>query len=245
MVGRRDFVGTRVRPAIWIAVVASLVSVSALSVVTALNSEPKVFFVRASGDTTLSTFFADEPMGRDDTLWLTAADGELNWSLVSFNLAGQLRPGDLIREARVQFHVVTSQGTAFPATIVTGRLLKSFSEASTTWDTKPLMGFDTRTATIVKAPPEPGAGIWIDVSKQLHRWHSYGGPSNFGTVLQLITDSALQLNGTAGASLGLASRENVDYQMPRIQISYAPGPPSLYGYLVESGIADLAMARFE
>ncbi|MGQ0797179.1 MAG: DNRLRE domain-containing protein [Methanobacteriota archaeon] len=229
---------SRSRTVAWVFVALALVSVSAFSVVTALNSPPRTFFARVAGDTTLSTFNADDPQGRETTLTVSRSGGELNWSLIQFNLNGQLRPGDLIKEARVQFHVVSASGADFPATIVTGRLLTSWSENTASFETKPLMAFDTRTATLVRELPEPGAGIWIDVSKQLMRWHSYGGPSNFGTVLQIASD-------VDDATLSFASKENAQYTGPRMQVQYSPGPPSLYGYVLESGILEAAAARFD
>lgn len=229
----------KTRSLAWLLIALALASVSAFTVVTALNSEPRTFFVTVGADTTLSTFYADQPQGRSETLWVSNADGQLNWTLIQFNLNGMLRPGDLIKQARVQFHVVTASGTDFPATIVTGRLLTGWSENSASFKTKPLMAFDTRTATLIKELPAPGAGIWIDVSKQLMRWHSYGGPSNFGTVLQFASD-------VDDASLGFASKENPDQGLqPRMQVQYTPGPPSLYGYVVESGILEVAAARYD
>jgi len=231
-------VGTSVRPAIWVTVVVGLVSVSAFSLVTALNSEPQVFSVVANADTFVSTFEPDVAQGKDHTMWITRADGQLNWSLISFNLGGRMRPGDLVSESRIQLFLVATEGTSYPATIVTGRLLAPFSETTTTFDVKTPMGFDTRTATVVKGDRPAGDAVWIDVSKQLNRWHSYGGPSNFGTVMQLASD-------VNDASIGLASRENTQYDPPRIQVKYNPGPQSLYGYLVETGVDQIVAARFD
>jgi len=216
---------------------------SAFTVVTALNSQPVVFSVQASADTFLSTYYADEPQGSGNTLWVTNQDGQLNWTLLLFNVAGKMRPGDLVTEARVQLTVVAASGSGFPATIVTGRLLTSWNEQTATFETKPLMAFDTRTATLVKNPPAFGDTIWIDITKQLNRWHIFGGPSNFGTVMQISND-------VNDVSIGFGSREDRTQEtvVPRIQVKYTPGPKSLYGYGVDLnlGLVELAAAvRFD
>lgn len=220
-------------------VALSLVSVSALSVVAGLNSQPVVFSVQASADTTLSTFYADEPQGSSDTLWVSNANGQLNWTLLLFNVAGKMRPGDLVTDARVQLFVAAASGSGFPGTIVTGRLLTAWSEQTATFETKPLMAFDTRTATLVREMPQPGDAIWIDVTKQLNRWHIFGGPSSFGTVLMVSND-------VVDMTVGFSSREDrgPDSGVPRIQVKYTPGPKSLYGYgvHVDLGLVELAAA---
>jgi hypothetical protein len=197
-------------------VAVSLIAASAFTVVTALNPQPNVFFANASADTYISTLSRDQPQGGSDTLWISSVDQQESWTIISFNFGGKLRQDMMVSDARIQLTTLSMDGT-FPTTIIAGRVLETWSEATATWDNAPEFGFDTRTATIVKDPRLTGEALWIDVTRILNRWHLFGGPSTFSVVLNISTD-------VDGASLAFASLQNQDFRGPRIQVKYLPIP---------------------
>jgi len=89
-----------------------------------------------------------------------------------------------------------------------------------------MLVFDTSTTVVFSQPPGVGSQVSVDVTKQIHRWHSYGGPSNYGTVL--VMDPAV-----SNAGVGFASRESTSATGPILEVSYKPNPHGIYGYAIE------------
>ncbi len=221
----------------WAILATGLVSASVFAAVQALNSSPITFQVLASADTYVCSDCPTGPHGAAPVLWVTnAPPSAVSWSLVAFNLFGKLKPGDLVVDAKITLTVTSVQGRSWPASIRTGRILTNWSETSTTWTTKPMVVFDTSTTTILQSP-NAGERVQFDVTKQLSRWHSYGGPSNYGTALMMwenVTD----------AGVGFASRENPTQGPPTLTLTYQPGPSSIYSYAATRGDL-LTRARLE
>ena len=216
-----------VKPILWVLASSVLVFVSVAAAVAAFNSQPVTFRVSASADTYLSASAPTEPQGSSATLWVaqSGSDGP-KWTLLGFNLFGKLQPGDLIVDAKILLTTAAVQGDSWPAAVRSGRVLTSYSEANATWATAPMVVFDTSTTVVFSQPPGVGTQVSVDATKQLQRWHSYGGPSNYGTVL--VMDPAV-----ANAGVGFASRENADLAGPVLVVSYKPSPHGIYGYAIE------------
>src|SRR5439155_9342635 len=219
----------------WIAVGASLTTALTLGAVMGFNSPPRTFNVTASGDTYLSSFAPATNFGAANTLWVSSSGGLENWTLIKFDITGRLRLGDVVVSAKMRLTIVDSNAASWPVVLTTGRILTGWQESDTTFSTAPLFSFDTSTATAVgvSGAPSPGAIVSIDVTKQLHRWQSYGGPSNFGTLIKIGPDAAV-------ASIGFASRENSDFGKPLLEVTFQPGPRTPYGYSV--GLASSSAA---
>ncbi len=211
----------------WIAVGASLSTALTLGAVMGFNSPPRTFNAIASGDTYLSGFAPATNYGGAKINWVLSGGGFENWTLIKFDISGQLRPGDLVVNAKMRLTIVDSNAASWPVVMITGRILTGWQESDTTFSTAPTFSFDASTATAVgiSGAPSPGAIVSIDVTKQLHRWQSYGGPSNFGTLIKIRADAAL-------ASIGFASRENSEFGKPMLEVSFQPGPRTPYGYSV-------------
>lgn len=238
--GGRVQLNVRGRFLAWITVGASFTTVLALGAVMGLNSAPRTFDATASGDTYLSSFAPASNHGTATILWVSSDGDFQNWTLIKFDISGLLRPGDLVVNAKMRLTVGDSNEARWPVVITTGRTLTAWQENGTTFSTAPLFAFDTSTATAVglSGAPSRGTIVWIDVTKQLHRWHSYGGPSNFGTVIKIGPD--------AGAgSIGFASRENPELNKPVLAVAFAPGPRTPYGYDVGSASIAAVVARNE
>ena len=231
--------GAKLRSSVWILVALGLVGISALSVVTALNSEPRSISANVYGDTYISTYDPLAAHGSEGKLMVTRANNQANWTLILFNLVGMLRPGDLVVDGRVRLATESASPTGWPATLVTGRLLTNWDENKVTFKTKPLITYDIRTATFVDKRPDYNKPIWIDVTKQLSRWHTYGGPSNFGTVISFASDAD-------GVSLAFGSKESTNgLKTPELQVKYKPGNQSIYGYGVLPEMIEAATIRVE
>jgi len=226
-------IGNRLLP--WIAVGASLTTALALGAVMGFNSPARTFDATASGDTYLSSFVPATNYGGAKMLWVSSGGGFENWTLIKFDISGRLRPGDLVVNAKMRLTVVDSNAARWPVVITTGRTLTGWQESDTTFSTAPLFSFDTSTATAVgvSGAPSPGTIVSVDVTKQLHRWQSYGGPSNFGTLIKIGPD-------VARGSIGFASRENSDFGSPMLEVTFQPGPRTPYGYSV--GLASFSVA---
>ncbi len=220
---------------LFLLVAVSLVSISILSVVGALNSQPQVFFASATADTYISSSSPSKPFGASQVLWVSDSPGGSNWTFIRFGLSGKLRPGDLVLQATITLTFAAATAPKWPVSVLSGRTISNWSE-STTFGDRTMVGFDTATsASTGPTAPVPGTTLAIDVSKQLHRWQSYGGPSNFGTAI-------LPFHGE-NAALGFASRENLQLPPPVLEVHYQPGPKSIYGYGVSPALAPLA--RFD
>jgi len=222
----------------WIFVAVSATMVFAISVVPALQLSSRTFNASASGDTYLSSYAPSSTYGTAPVLRVSHAGGDENWTLIQFDITGKLRPGDLVVQARMRLTVSDANAPRWPVVVTTGRTLTVWQENATTFETTPLFSFDTSTATVVgtAGAPSRGTTVWIDLTKQMRRWHSYAGPSNFGTVL---------IMGPTGANgaIGFASRDNVNLEKPLIEVTFQPGPRSQYGYAL--GFVGVAMARPE
>ncbi len=224
---------------LWILVSAGLLAVSAFSIVNALNSQPRTFNAAASADTYLSSYAPTTSYGTSTVLWVSINKAYVNWTLIQFSLTGRLRPGDLVVGATMKLTVSAASSSGWPASLMTARIKTAWNESTAMFATLPALSFDTNTSTSIGANgvPYPGATVAIDVSKQLKRWQSYGGPSNFGTLLFFGPDAA-------SVGIGFASRENAQLGQPVLQVTFQPGPPSLYGYGV--GLRDVSVgARIE
>lgn len=231
--------GMTKRASAWILVAVSLAAVSLVNFAGALNSTPRTFVAADSGDTFLSSLAPSSPHGTASVLWVSGGR-YVNWTLVQFDLSGRLRPGDLVVRARIGLVVSDAKAASFPLVLTTGRALTAWAENKTTFRTAPLFSFDTSTATSVgsnQGVPR-GTTVWIDVSKQLKRWHSYGGPSNFGTVIMMGPNEA-------GATVGFASRENMELGKPVLEVTFQPGPRSVYPYLLGPAPGGTVVARPE
>ncbi|OGS47700.1 MAG: hypothetical protein A3K66_03000 [Euryarchaeota archaeon RBG_16_67_27] len=216
---------------------SSLFLVAIASTATSLNSETRTFTVEGYADAFISTY-TSEPQGTQPLLYVTRDNGQVNWSLLLFNIVGRLKPGDLVAEARIRLATGAASETGWPAVLVTGRILTSWDESKVTLKTKPLITYDTRTMTYIEKRPDVEKPIWVDVTKQLHRWHSYGGPSNFGTVLSFASDND-------DVSIAFASRENLQYKGPQLQVFFKPGIKSIYGYAIDANALVEQIAKFE
>ena len=223
----------------WILVAVSLVAVSLFGVVGAFNSTPRTFTAGASGDTYISSYAPLTTHGTAPVLWVSR-DGYQNWTLLAFNIAGKLRPGDLVVQARMKLTVSDEKAAKLPVMLTTGRALTNWQENSTTFASPPLFAFDTGTTTAVGTTQKVARGdaVWIDVTKQVHRWHSYGGPSNFGTVIMMGP-------GNPNAALGFASRDNAQLNKPLLEVTFQPGPRAVYGYALGPATTGIAVARID
>ena len=223
----------------WILVAASVATVFAIGVVPALQSTSKTFNAPASGDTYLSSYASSSTYGTAPVLWVSRGGGHENWTLIQFDIAGKLRPGDLVVQARMRLAVSDANAPSWPVVVTTGRSLTAWQENATTFGTAPHLSVDTSTESVVGTggTPSRGTTVWIDVTKQLRRWHSYAGPSNFGTVLMM---GPTVVNG----AVGFASRDNVNLEKPLIEVTFQPGPRT-YGYALEFGFVAVATARPE
>lgn len=221
----------------WILVVVSLLAVSLLSAVGAFNSKPTTFIAAASGDTYLSSYAPSASHGTAPVLW-ASHDRYENETLLAFDISGKLRPGDLVVQARIRLTISDVAATRFPISLTTGRTLTNWQENTTTFNTAPLLAFDTSTSTALGTTQSVSRGdaVWIDVTRQLHRWHSYGGPSNFGTVLMMGS-------GSGDAALGFASRENTQLNQPVLEVTFQPGPRNIYSYTLGLPTAGVAATR--
>jgi len=224
----------------WISVGASLTTALTLGVVMGFSSASRTFDAPASGDTYLSSFAPENNYGTGKVIWVSSNGGFQNWTLIKFDISGRLRPGDVVVNARMHWTIINSNAASWPVVITTGRTLTDWQENDTTFRTAPLFSFDTSTATAVgiSGAPSPGAIVSIDITKQMHRWHSYGGPSNFGTLIKIGPDAAR-------ASIGFASRENSDFGKPMLEVTFQPGPGTQYGYRVGVASITVAAARDE
>ncbi len=204
------------------------------------NSTSRTFDATASGDTYLSGFAPANNYGAAKIIWVSSSGGFENWTLIKFDISGRLRPGDLVVNAKMHLTIVDSNAASWPVVMTTGRILTGWQESDTTFSTAPLFSFDTSTATAVgvSGAPSPGAIVSIDVTKQLHRWQSYGGPSSFGTLIKIGAEAAR-------ASIGFASRENSESGTPTLEVTFQPGPRTPYGYSVSLGSSPVAAARNE
>jgi len=222
----------------WVLVAVTLVTVSVMGAVTALQSPPLKFTASASGDTYLSSYAPETPDGTATVLWVSNGGGFINWTLIQFNILGKLRPTDLVMQATMKLTVSDASAPTWPVVLTTGRTLKAWGENSTTFSSAPKLAFDTSTSTVIgtDGAPSPGDTLTIDVSKQLRRWQSYGGPSNFGTVLLFGPD-------IGEAAIGLASRENPQLGHPVLEVTFRPGPRTIYGDALDP--FEIALARTE
>lgn len=227
----------RKRSSSWALVAVSLAAVSLFGAVGAMNSEPRSFNAAASGDTYLSSYAPTTPQGTSTTLWVSSGTN-VNWTLIAFDISGRLRPGDLVVGARIGLTVSEVIAPIPSAVLRTGRTLTAWQENTTTFDTAPLFAFDVSTSTSAGAAQglSRGSTVWIDVTKQLSRWHSYGRSSNFGTVIMMGP-------GSGSGAIGFASRDNAQLTKPVLAVSFLPGPRSVYPYAVEPGAAAIAVAR--
>lgn len=215
------------KPILWVLVSLALVCVSATAAVTAFNSTPVTFRVPASADTYLSASAPSQSFGSAATLWVSqSSSGGAKWSLLRFDLFGKLRPGDLVVNAKILLTTAAVQGDSWPAALRSGRATTGWSESNATWANAPMLVFDTSTTVVFSQPPGVGSQVSVDVTKQIHRWHSYGGPSNYGTVL--VMDPAV-----SNAGVGFASRESTSATGPILEVSYKPNPHGIYGYAIE------------
>jgi len=222
----------------WIFVAVSVATVFAISVVPALNVASRTFDAQASGDTYLSSYAPSSPYGTAPVLRVSREGGNENWTLIQFDIVGRLRPGDVVVKATMRLTVSDANAPNWPVVVTTGRSLTAWQENVTTFATAPLFSFDTSTATVIGTGGTPSRGtiVSIDVTKQLRRWHSYAGPSNFGTVLKM--------GPTVGnGAMGFVSRDNTDLQKPLIEVTFQPGPRTPYGYALEFGLFTVATAR--
>jgi len=209
-------------------------------VVPALQLTSRTFNAPASGDTYLSSYAPSSTYGNAPVLQVSHVGGNENWTLIQFDIAGKLRPGDRVVQARMRLTVSDANAPSWPVVVTTGRTLTTWQENATTFETAPLFSFDTSTSTVVGAAGTPSRGttVWIDLTKQMRRWHSYAGPSNFGTALMMGPT-------VASGAIGFASRDNVNLEKPLIEVTFQPGPRTPYGYALEFGFATVARARPE
>jgi len=224
----------------WVLVVTSLVAVSVMGVVTALNSPPRTFSAGASGDTYVSSDAPTATHGTSTVIWVSRDAAGEDRILIQFNIFGRLRPGDLVVQATMRLTVSDASAASWPVLSLTGRTLSLWQENLTTFSTAPIVSFDTQTSALIGAEraPTPGTAVMIDVTKQMRRWHSYGGPSNFGTVVLMGPDV---VNG----AIGFASRDNAQFNKPVIDVTFQPSPRTIYGYVIGPGEVQLALPRFE
>lgn len=225
---------------VWLLVALSLFSLALYSVVASFNSPPQTFDSAAVADTYLSSYFAGGAFGGSTALVVSDGQGYANWTLVLFGIAGRLRPSDRVVEAHIELVVIQSSQAGWPSDLATGRTLTPWNESTVSFAAKPIFAFDTSTLTSLSKNPGSGTVVTIDVTKQLSRWHSYEGPSNFGTVLKWSQN--------AGAvSLAFASRENTASAGPKLVVKFMPGPTTIYGYGVgvDHGTVSAAYSRVE
>jgi hypothetical protein len=213
----------------------SVTAAVVMGAVMGFGSSPRTFNATDSGDTYLSSFAPASNGGTATVVWVSSSGGFQNWTLIQFDMSGKLRPGDLVVGARMRLTISDSFAERWPVVITTGRILTMWQENDTTFGTAPLFAFDTSTATAVglTGAPSRGAIVSIDVTKQLHRWHSYGGPSNFGTVINIGPESP-------SGAIGFASRENPQLDKPLLEVTFQPGPKTPYGYSL--GFASIVAA---
>ncbi len=198
---------------------------AATAAVQAVRQEPLAIQVSASADSYVSSVSPATSFGSAPVLSVArpTASSE-NWTLITFDLFGKLRPGDRVLEAKMTLVVTGTTGSGWPGSILTARTLNAWSEANTTWNNRSSLAFDTSVNLTFFVSPQVGQPITIDVTKQVARWHSYGGPSNYGTAI-------LMAGGTAPVGVTFASREDPSGNGPVLQVKYSPSPRTVYGYV--------------
>lgn len=217
----------RSRKVAWVIVALSFVTVSAFAMIAASDPTSTTFKFNALRDTSLSTTSPDTVYGGATVLWVSKSGNAQNWGLISFDVASKLQPTDTVISARIKLMVSQSTGS-FPATMTTGRLLGDFSEATTTYNTRPAASFDTITSTLFDKQPGPGKAIFVDVTNQLAAWQQSGQRTPFGVELTMSS-------GTVNAGIAFASRENTYLEGPVIQIFTLPPGQTVYGYTISLG----------
>ncbi len=210
----------------WVMVALSLFAVSAFAVLPS-SGDPTVFKMSAFGDTYVSTANPTVSYGRDTVLWVSKVGPVENWGYISFDLASKLPASVVIVRARIKLLVTQSVGT-FPATMVAGRLLADFNEATVTYNTAPAAAFDVSSSIVFTKGPMNGFTAFADVTQQLKVWRDSGQKTLFGLVLTM--DRA-----TANAGIAFASHENTNVDGPILQVFTLP--PGQYGYGIHLGDA--------
>lgn len=210
----------------WIIVALSLVTVTAFATFVASDPTSTTFRFGASGDTMVSTASPATAYGGAAVFWVSKSGNAENWGLISFDASSKLQLTDVVVSARLKLIVNSSSGN-FPATMLTGRLLSGFNEATVTYNTKPSATFDAATATLFDKQPGPGKAIFVDVTSQVNAWHKSGQTVPFGVELKMSS-------ATANAAVAFASRENPSLEGPVLQIFTLP-PGQVYGYVISLG----------
>jgi len=208
----------------WVMVAVSLITVSAFALLPS-SGDPTTFKTSVFGDTYVSTANPTAMYGRDTSFWVSKVGPVENWGLLSFDVASSLPASVVIVRARIKMLVTQSYGT-FPATLVAGRLLADFSEATVTYNTAPAAAFDVSSNTVFTKGPMNGFTAFVDVTQQLRAWRDSGQKTLFGLVLTM--DRA-----TANAGIAFASRESTSLDGPILQVFTLP--PGQYGYRIPLG----------
>jgi len=208
----------------WVLVAVSLIAVSAFALLPS-SGDPTTFKTSATGDTYVSTATPTAAYGGDTILWVSKVGSLENWGLLSFDIASKLPASVVIVKARIKLLVTQSYGT-FPATMVAGRLLADFNEATVTYNTAPAAAFDVSSNTVFTRGPMNGFTAFVDVTQQLKAWRDSGQKTLLGLVLTM--DRA-----TANAGIAFASRESTNLEGPILQVFTLP--PGQYGYRIPLG----------
>ncbi len=210
----------------WVMVALSFITVSAFALLPS-SGDPTVFRMSAFGDTYVSTANPTAAYGSDTVLWASKVGSVENWGYVSFDVASKLPASVVIVRARIKLLVTQSYGT-FPATMVAGRLLADFNEATVTYNTAPAAAFDVSSNTVFTKGPMYGFTAFVDVTQQLMAWRNSGQKTLFGLILAMDRT-------TANAGIAFASRENTNLEGPVLQVFTLP--PGQYGYSIPLGEA--------
>ena len=219
---------------LWILVAVALVGASLAAVFITLIPRPTTIEVARYADTYISSTSPTRAHGLEPLLWLSrVSTGEENWTLITFDTEGRLRPGDLVLSAAVHLRVAVNGSGTWPATVKGVLVTAAWTEQNATWENAPAMALDDNVTTALHEAPRFFDDVAVDVTGEFTQWLDSGRLPNFSAGLAF--GSAVE-----NASVAFASQENGTLPGPVLTVTFQTAPPGLYGYALGAVAATTA-----